>query len=286
VSENESASAQELAATSMQLVESSNILTSRTDESMTNLRELKEWEDVVTDNVGKVETTSKNLLDKSMENEKLLNSLHSINAEVSESMTVTTEIAQKLSDAVEEIGVTLKLISDISSSTNLLALNASIEAARAGESGRGFAVVATEVGNLANSTQESLKEVEAVIQRVQSNVQEITEQINENSSKLGIQNQHFADVFKSMQDITELLNTSVEAIDTLGDAHSKQARVIKNTVSINEDIAKRIKDENSQFRSIKDMAESNANNTTEVANQASIINDMVGEMKQLMGNES
>ena len=286
VSENESASAQELAATSMQLVESSNILTSRTDESMTNLRELKEWEDVVTDNVGKVETTSKNLLDKSMENEKLLNSLHSINAEVSESMTVTTEIAQKLSDAVEEIGVTLKLISDISSSTNLLALNASIEAARAGEAGRGFAVVATEVGNLANSTQESLKEVETVIQRVQSNVQKITEQIDENSSKLGVQNQYFADVFKSMQDITELLNTSVEAIDTLGNAHNKQATVIKNTVSINEDIANRIKDENNQFRSIKDMAESNANDTAEVASQASIINDMVAEMKQLMENES
>lgn len=286
VSENESASAEELAATSMQLVESSNILTARTDESMTNLRELKEWEDVVTDNVEKVETTSKNLLDKSMENEKLLNSLHSINAEVSNSMKVTTEIAQKLSDAVEEIGVTLKLISDISSSTNLLALNASIEAARAGESGRGFAVVATEVGNLANSTQESLKEVETVIQRVQNNVQEITWQINENSSKLGIQNQHFADVFKSMQDITELLNTSVEAIDTLGNAHSKQASVIKNTVSINEDIAKRIKDENNQFRSIKDMAESNANDTAEVANQASMINNMVAEMKKLMGNEA
>ncbi|MBQ6786091.1 MAG: hypothetical protein IJO85_00040 [Lachnospiraceae bacterium] len=105
----------------------------------------------------------------------------------------------------------LQLISDISSSTNLLALNASSEAARAGEAGKGFAVVATKVDNLANSTQDSLKEVELVIERVQNNVKEITMQVEENSSKLGTQNEYFANVFKSMQDMTELLNISVNA---------------------------------------------------------------------------
>ena len=285
ISENESASAEELAATSEQLVESSNILSSKTDESMANLGELSEWESVVADNVEKVETTSKDLLDKSIENERLLNDLHTINGEVSQSMKATTEIAQKLSDAVQEIGVTLKLISDISSSTNLLALNASIEAARAGEAGRGFAVVATEVGNLANSTQESLKEVENVIERVQNNVREITIQVEENSTKLNTQNEYFANVFRSMQNMTELLNVSVKAINTMGDAHDKQAEVIKKTVSINQDIAESIRNENEQFVSINSMAESNATDTAEVANQASSINDMVEEMNHLLKME-
>lgn len=285
VSENESASAQELAATSEQLVESSNLLSSKTDESMANLSELSEWETVVADNVQKVESTSRDLLDKSTENEKLLNDLHAINGEVSESMQATTTMAKELSDAVQEIGVTLNLISDIASSTNLLALNASIEAARAGEAGSGFAVVATEVGNLASSTQQSLQVVQSVIERVQQSVKGITSQVEENSTKLGTQNEYFENVFRSMQDMTELLNMSVNAIGTMGDAHGKQADVIKKTVLINQDIAECIRNENEQFNSINIMAESNASDTAEVATQASAINEMVDKMTELLKQE-
>ena len=282
ISESESASAEELAATSEQLVESSNILSSKTDESMANLSELNKWESVVAENVKKVEITSKDLIDKSKENERLLNDLHTINGEVSETMHTTIDVTQKLSEAVQEIGVTLNLISEISSSTNLLALNASIEAARAGEAGRGFAVVATEVDNLANSTQKTLREVEVVIERVQNNVKEITLQVEENSQKLNTQNEYFDNVFKGIRDMTELLNVSVSAVNTMGEAHGKQAEVIKKTVSINQDIAESIKNENEQFNSINVMAESNANDTAQVAAQASAINDMVDEMSRLL----
>lgn len=285
ISENESSSAEELAATSEQLAASSNILSARTDESMENLSELSEWERIVADNIGQVEANSQDLLNKSTENERLLNDLHTINAEVAESMATTTSIAQKLSDAVQEIGATLNLINGISNSTNLLALNASIEAARAGEAGRGFAVVATEVGKLADSTQASLKDVEAIIKRVQNNVREITLQVEENSTKLGVQNEYYANVFQSMQDMTELLNASVNTINTMGKAHSKQAEVIKKTVSINQDIAESIKNENEQFMTINHMAESNANDTSAVAAQAGAINEMVDEMSKLLNSE-
>lgn len=282
VSDNESASAEELAATSEQLVESSNVLSSKTDESMSNLSELDEWKNVVADNVEKVETASKDLLEKSIENKKLLNDLRTINGEVSESMRATNDMTRRLSEAVQEIGVTLSLINDISTSTNLLALNASIEAARAGEAGRGFSVVATEVGNLANSTQDSLKVVQPVIERVQQNVREITAQVEENFTKMGTQNEYFENVFQSMQDMTELLNASVSAIGTMGEAHSRQSEVIKRTVSINQDIAESIKNENEQFNAINTMAESNANDTTNVALQAGAINEMVDKMAVLL----
>ncbi len=285
ISENESASAQELSATSELLLEGSNLLGEKTKESMTNLNELKEWETVVANNVGKVEQTSKNLLEKSRENEKLLNDLSAINSEVSDSMVATIDVAEKLSEAVKEIGVTLKLINEISSSTNLLALNASIEAARAGEAGRGFAVVAQEVGNLANSTKESLLEVQRVIARVQENVGEITLHIEENSQKLEKQNIYFGNVFQGMQDMTDLLGVSVDAVNTMGKAHQKQAEVIRNTVSINQHIAESIQNENEQFASINVMVENNVNDISGMTEQVTTINGMVDEINSILNLE-
>lgn len=285
VSQNESASAQELAATSEELWDSSSLLGQKTETSMANLTELNEWEAVVADNVKKVETVSKDILEKSEANEKLLNELHFINNEVSNSMQLTTDVAQKLSAAVDEIGVTLNLINDISSSTNLLALNASIEAARAGEAGKGFAVVAQEVGNLANNTKESLNEVEAVIARVQDNVREITMHVEENSQKLNKQNEYFDHVFKGMQEMAELLQTSVDTIATMGEAHDNQSGVIKNTVSINKDITDSIRNEIEQFQSINRMVESNVKDITEMTAQVNSINQMVDSMNDLLTGE-
>lgn len=85
--------------------------------------------------------------------------------------------------------------------------------------------------------------------------------------------------------MTELLNISVDAINTMGEAQSKQSEVVKNTVSINQDIDQSIKVENEQFAVINSMAERNANDTAKVATQARVINDMVGEMSQLLKQE-
>lgn len=282
ISANESSSAEELAATSISLLEKSNALSERSDESISNLKELKRWGDVFDQNVEKVDESSRNLLEKSQDNKEKLDKLRSVNDEVMQSMAETTDMAGKLSEAVKEIDATLSLISEISESTNLLALNASIEAARAGEAGKGFAVVATEVGKLSGNTQESLEGVKQVFDKIQRNVADITAYIEDNSNKLAKQYEYFEAVFSGIQDMIGLLNQSMEDIDTMNDAHMKQTEVIEHTVSISEGIAGHIKQENQEFSAISDMVEGNVSDINQMTEQIEQINEMVREMDELL----
>ncbi len=282
IADSESASSEQLAATSDTLLHNSNLLSEKSDESVSNLNELRKWGAEVNETVENVEKTSLELLGKSEENEKLIDSLQQINEAVVTSTNETSIVAEKLSSAVQEIGGTLQLINDISTSTNLLALNASIEAARAGEAGKGFAVVAVEVGNLANSTKDSLNDVQEVINRVQENVLEMTNFVENNSQKLAIQNESFVKLFSGLHEMIALLHQSINDIKQMGIAHSKQAEVIHSTITISEDIANSIRQENEEFSNISKMVENDIIDIAQMIEQVTTINQMTDEIDKLL----
>jgi methyl-accepting chemotaxis protein len=68
-----------------------------------------------------------------------------------------------LSDRARDVSALVAAISDISSRTDLLALNASIESVRAGENGKGFAIVAEEVRKLAEQTAQAIREIAGLV---------------------------------------------------------------------------------------------------------------------------
>lgn len=284
ISQNESAATEELTATSETLMTESKNVMKEAQSSRENMMSLEQCSQELNKNIVAVENIARDLLRKSEENEVLLKDLQEKNQEVSEAANHTNRMSEELLACVNEIGIALNVINEISSSISLLALNASIEAARAGEAGRGFAVVAESVGDLAGSTTESLNDIKQVIDKLHHHVEEMSNSVEQSTDSLERQNETFGHTFDSIEEMIAIIRESLDAITAMGEVHSRQNSIINTTVSINDEILGAVQSEHEHFNSISDMIEDNTADIMKMTTQAEELDRMISALKETLLN--
>ncbi|MFM5239359.1 methyl-accepting chemotaxis protein [Aeromonas veronii] len=158
--------------------------------------------------------------------------INSINRLVGEVHTASGVIEQ-LAQETAKIGSVVEVIRGIAEQTNLLALNAAIEAARAGEQGRGFAVVADEVRSLAGRTQQSTKEINEMLQRLQGGVKQAVEVMKASEDRS-------QETVQEASHIASSLDSMVMAVSTINDMNIQIATAAEEQHAVSEEINKNL----------------------------------------------
>lgn len=186
------------------------------------------------------------------------------------------------SKKVSEISELTESILQISSTTNLLSLNASIEAARAGEAGRGFVVVAGEIRKLADASKETAENIQCVSSNVIKAVEDLMttsdEIISYISEKVENDYKRFSGVGQSYFEDADKVASIIEAYsDGTNNLKGATEKVVDSITYVSSsidqcsqgvgDVATSISNIASELGSIRDSSEESSQNINKLDEQ-------------------
>jgi len=208
--------AEELSAVTEQTRVGVNSQKEETDQVATAMQEMSATVQDVARNAEQASQAASSADDQARHGDQVVNEAIGQIVRLADEVARSTEAMDVLKLESNKIGSVMDVIRAVADQTNLLALNAAIEAARAGEAGRGFAVVADEVRSLAQRTQQSTAEIEALVAGVHSGTQQVASRLSSSQA---------------------LAENSVELTRTAGAALGNITRSVSNIQSMNQQIA-------------------------------------------------
>lgn len=141
-----------------------------------------------------------------------------------------------LVDSIKGVTVMIDAIKEIANQTNLLALNASIEAARAGEAGKGFSVVAEEIRKLSLGTNNSVGNIEEIVNKINSSTDKTYQSIENMQLEIEEQHESLVEAQERLQNVTENVNHLIvsinESIDKVKNLAVTNESMVDDTTNI------------------------------------------------------
>ena len=158
--------------------------------------------------------------------------LEQINMQAKEAIDTIYEQTNTTNESAMKIREATTLITSIAEETNLLSLNASIEAARAGEQGRGFAVVASQIQKLAEQSNESASQIEAITNSLITDSEKAVSIMGEVKEIMLKQSEHVAKTDEIFTQVKSGIDSSIDGVTRIAEKTRQMDEARVNVVDV------------------------------------------------------
>ncbi|OKH19752.1 GAF domain-containing protein [[Limnothrix rosea] IAM M-220] len=155
---------------------------------------------------------------------------------IQQTVEATARKVKNLADASQKISRVLNLIRELANQTNLLALNASVEATRAGEEEQGFAV-ANEVRTLAEQSANATKEIEEIIEEIQSETNEVIKAMDIGRKRVLIGTKLVKGTRQTLTDLAKVSTSINRVVEQIANSASTQVSISNELNQTMQDVA-------------------------------------------------
>ena len=231
----------------------------------------------ITGNVENLSTSSSVIKQASDEAEVSINGVLESSTESVDAVERIAAQIQLTNQTISKITETVEMISDISSETQLLSLNASIEASHAGDAGKGFAVVAESIKKLSEQSGESANIIKALADDMIKQSALSVSLANDIKRIIAKEQSEISDTQAKFETLNQEIEASIQKIEVIG-SMTESIDSVKNDIVENMSELSSISEEN---------AATNQEVTASVETMSGSIVDIskkTGEMKALADN--
>jgi len=261
-----SSAASEIVASSSQLASSATQSAAAVSETTTTVEEVRQTAQLASQRARYVSDSAQKAVQVADSGRKSTQDVEAGMARIRRQMEVMAASMALLSERGQAVGQIIATVEDISTQSNLLAVNAAIEAAKAGEHGMGFGVVAQEVKSLAEQSRQATNQVRSILGDIQKATAAAVMATEEGSKAVEAGSVQTERAGNAIQELGKSVNDAAQAALQIA-ASSQQQLVGVDQVA-------------GAMESIKQASAQNVVSATQLETTARSLNDLGYRLKQ------